>query len=136
MIGLDSNVLLRSVLNDDPVWGEASYRFIAKHCTEDEPGYVNPIVLAEICWTLRRRTEFTRAKLADFIEGLLEADNIELAEQDKVVRALARFRNGPAGFVDYLIAELNSAVGAADTYTIDKDAVKSGAFKPIPMEDE
>ena len=134
MIGLDSNVLLRAVLDDDEVWSAPAEAFIGTHCTQERPGYINVLVLAEICWVLRRRPEFNRVNLADFVQGLLDADNIVIAEQDSVTNALSDFRRGGAGFVDYLIAELNARAGATPTYTIDRDAVRSDAFEVIPQE--
>ena len=132
MIGLDSNILLRAVLNDDKVWSAAAEAFVRANCTPEQPGHVNTIVLAEICWVLRRRHDFDREKLASFVQGLLEADNLIIADHDAVTAALEAFRRGQAGFVDYLIAELNLRANAAPTYTIDRDAARSDAFALIP----
>lgn len=134
MIGLDSNILLRAVLNDDKLWSGPADAFIAAKCTIEQPGYINAIVLAEIVWVLRRRPEFDRQKLADFVEGLLDADNLVIGEETAVIAALEHFRKGKAGFVDYLIAELNQGAGAAPTFTLDGDAGLHGAFSPISPE--
>lgn len=134
MIGLDSNVLLQAVLNDDRVWSAPAEAFVGAKCTPEQPGYVNVIVLAEICWVLRRRSDFDREKLASFVQGLLETDNLAIAEREAVTKALSAFRRGRASFVDYLIAELNVRVNAAPTYTIDRDAARGDAFEVIPLE--
>lgn len=133
MIGLDSNVLLRAVLDDDQMWSEPAKAFIAQHCTPETPGYINLLVLAEICWVLRRRTEFGRFELADFVQGLLEADNIVVAEEEAILQALGKFRTGRAGFIDYLIAEINGRSGATPTFTIDRDAARNETFEIIPL---
>ena len=134
MIGLDSNVLLRAVLKDDKLWSGPADAFISTNCTIEQPGYINTIVLAEIVWVLRRRPEFDRHKLAEFVEGLLDADNLVIGEEASVIAALEHFRRGKAGFVDYLIAELNQGAGAAPTFTLDGDANLHGAFAPISLE--
>ena len=134
MIGLDSNVLLRAVLNDDKLWSGPAEAFISTKCTIEQPGYINTIVLAEIIWVLRRRPEFDRQRLAEFVEGLLDADNLVIGEEAAVIAALKHFRAGKAGFVDYLIAELNLGAGAAPTFTLDGDASQHGAFAPISPE--
>ena len=134
MIGLDSNVLLRAVLNDDKLWSSPAYSFISTKCTIEQPGYINVIVLAEIIWILRRRPEFDRQKLAEFVDGLLDADNLVIGEEEAVIAALKHYREGKAGFVDYLIAELNKRADAAPTFTLDGDASQHDAFSPITVE--
>jgi predicted nucleic-acid-binding protein len=134
VIGLDSNVLLRAVLNDDDRWSALAEAFVETQCTPERPGYINNMVLAEICCVLRRRPDFDRQSLADFVHGLLEADNLVIAEHESVAKALSQFRRGRAGFADYLIAEINARAGAAPTYTIDRDAARSDAFEVISPE--
>jgi predicted nucleic-acid-binding protein len=134
MIGLDSNVMLRAVLNDDVKWSQAARSFIQSQCTPEQPGYINPIVLAEICWVLRRRPEYNRERFAEFVKGMLEADNLVIADESLVKKALDDSRNGQAGFVDYLIAEMNAHANATLTYSIDGDATRDGIFEIIPQE--
>ena len=128
MIGIDSNILLRYVVRDDPVWTPAAIRFIDESCSAENPAYINPLVLAETVWVLRRRPDFNREKLAQYVQGLLDSDSMIIGERDAVERALAAFSEGPAGFADYLIVELNTAAKAVPTYTIDYDATRKDAF--------
>jgi predicted nucleic-acid-binding protein len=132
LIGIDSNVLLRAVLDDDRMWSDRARTLVARHCTPETPGCINLLVLAEICWVLKRRPEFGRAELADVVQGLLEADNIVLEEEEAILRALNRFRRESAGFIEYLISEINARNGASPTYTIDRDAARNGAFEIFP----
>ncbi|MGQ0485211.1 MAG: PIN domain-containing protein [Hyphomicrobiales bacterium] len=134
MIGVDSNILLRYVTNDDPVWSPAAIRFIDGTCSADNPAYINPVVLAEAVWVLRRRPDFDRRKLAEFVQGLLDSDSMVVAERDAVERALVAFERGPAGFADYLIAEINTEANAVPTYTIDYNASRGEAFRALRKE--
>lgn len=131
MIGIDSNVLVRYLLDDDPVWSPVATRFIEEQLTADEPGYVNTVVLAETVWALRRSPLFERAKLATVIEGLLEFEKFVVADRDIVGRALATFKAGGADFADFLIAEINAAAGASPTVTIDRSASNQPAFRRL-----
>lgn len=131
MIGIDTNILIRYVTNDDPVWSEPSIKFIDHTCSTENPGYINIVVLVEAAWILRRRPDFNRGRLADFIQGLLDSDSIVVAERDVVQRALVSFRKGPAGFADYLVLELNVQAEAVPTYTIDFDATRSESFEAL-----
>jgi predicted nucleic-acid-binding protein len=131
MIGIDSNILLRYLLDDDPVWSPRATRFIEHELSAENPAYINPVVLAETVWGLRRSPLFDRKKLPTVIEGLLEFEKFVIGERDSVVRALAAYREGPAGFADYLIAELNVAAGAGETVTTDKNAAKNRPFRRL-----
>ncbi len=131
MIGVDTNVLVRYFLGDDPKWSPIATAFIDEALTAERPGYINPITLVELVWTLRRLPDFDRSKLAYLIENLLLSDTIVLGEAGAVGRALAAFKVGSAGFADYLIAELSEAAGAAPTVTIDRKAGKTFPFKPL-----
>lgn len=132
MIGIDSSILLRYLLDDDPVWSPVATRFIEEQLSAENPGYINLVVLAETVWSLRRSPLFEKSKLALAIEGLLEFDKFVIAERDTVADALARLRADGAGFADFLIAELNRAAGSSVTVAIDKAAARSRVFTGIP----
>ncbi len=134
MIGLDTNVLARYFLNDDPQWSPQVAAFFETRLSSQRPGYVNPITLVELVWILRRKPGYDRSKLSALIEGLLSSDSIVLGEAGAVERALVSFRSGSAGFADYLIAELNEAAGASPTMTLDHKAAKNPPFIPFSQE--
>jgi predicted nucleic-acid-binding protein len=131
LIGLDTNVLVRYFLDDDPIWSPVATAFIDQTLTVERPGYINPITLVELVWTLRRLPEFDREKLAYLIENLLLSKTVVLGEAAAVARALTAFKSGNAGFADYLIAELNEAAGASPTVTIDRRAAQNPPFTPL-----
>ncbi len=131
MIGLDTNVLVRAILNDDATWSPIAQRFLTNSLTADRPGYINLVTLAELIWTLRKSGGYTRAKLAEIVTGLLAAQNLTIERSDLVARALCAFQTGGPGLVDCLIAELNKAAGAPETVTIDGQAKKSLHFIPL-----
>lgn len=131
MIGVDSSIILRYVTKDDPAWTPAAIRFIDETCSAENPAFINPVVLAETIWVLRRRPDFDRKKLADFVQGVLDSDSMVIGERNAVERALIAFQKGPAGFVDYLIAEINVEANAIPTYTIDYDASRKDTFRAL-----
>lgn len=131
MIGVDTNILLRYLLDDDPIWSPAAERFIEQRLSAEEPGFVNSITLAELVWTLRRHSRYARAALVEVIESLLTSEKFVLGDEQAVIRALASFKAGGAGFADYLIAELNAIAGASTTMTIDRTAGDREPFTPL-----
>jgi predicted nucleic-acid-binding protein len=130
--GLDSSILLRYALEDDPVWTEPATRFIDEQCTIEDPGFINSVVLAEVVWSMRRAPGFSKDHIASFVTELLDSDNLVVENEDEVEAALKAFKGGSAGFVDCLIAVLNRRAEAAPTYSIDKDAIRAKVFAAIP----
>jgi predicted nucleic-acid-binding protein len=126
MIGVDTNLLLRAFLRDDPVQTPLSERLL-RSCTREQPARVALPVLAEFVWTLTRR-HVPRARIIETLGQLLERPEIDLQAREAVVAALARYRKGAAGFVDYLIVELNRFAGASTTFTLDEAAGSEPGF--------
>lgn len=131
MIGVDTNILVRYLLADDPIWTPVAERFLEEELTTENPGYVNPLTLAELVWTLRKHPRYDRAGMSAMIEGLMSFDRLVIGEADAVAAALASFRKGGAGFADHLIAELNRRAGAERTATIDGKAKLTPPFTPL-----
>jgi len=131
MIGLDTNVLLRLGDEHDP---DQKARAQALVRAEGAGGsFLNPIVLSEYAWTLRRTFKLPREEVADRIAVLLESPEFVVADPAAAARALERYRAGPADFTDYLLAEMNRRAGCAHTATFDVDALKSGEpFSSVP----
>lgn len=119
MIGLDTNILLRAMLNDDPVQSPAAQRLLA-NLNSARPGLINIPVLMEFFWALRTRYKLPRAKLASVIRDMFEAEHFEFEELQTVGRALAAYEAGEADFPDSVIALRNRELGARITYTFDK----------------
>jgi predicted nucleic-acid-binding protein len=124
LIGLDTNILLRATLNDDPVQSPAAQRLL-KALGKEEPGFVNLPVLLEFFWVLRSRYKLPRARLASMFRDLLGVEYIEFEALHVAGKALATFESGMADFSDVLIALRNRELGAATTFTFDKDAAKA-----------
>ena len=124
MIGLDTNILLRATLDDDPVQSGAAQRLL-KTLDENEGGFVNLPVLMEFFWVLRSRYKLPQARLAAVMRDLLGVEHIEFEALEVVGKALATYEAGIADFADMIIALRNRELGAARTFTFDEGAAKS-----------
>src|SRR5271165_3155383 len=131
MIGVDTNVLLRLFIDDDPAQCERARRFVETAST-DAPCLVNPIVLAEFAWTLGRTYKKKRGEVARLVEGILAMDDLEIPYRRAARDALTAYRAGKADFRDYFLAETNAELGCASTATFDVAALDSHAFSPVP----
>jgi predicted nucleic-acid-binding protein len=122
LIGIDTNVLLRLFGRDEPERQIARAKAVIIAGREEGRVLVNVIVLSEFSWTLSKRYRLPRAEVADRIERLLEAEELEIAAEDQVRDAVEHYRRGRADFPDYLIAALNRRMGCRTTMTFDQDA--------------
>ena len=54
MIGIDTNLLVRHLVQGDPVQGPQATAWLDANCSRARPGHVDRVVLAELVWVLRR----------------------------------------------------------------------------------
>jgi predicted nucleic-acid-binding protein len=128
MIGLDTNVILRCFVDDDPNQARQARQFVAARCTRENPGFVDRVALCEMVWVLVRGHRFDRMKAADVVSRLLASDEIVLEDSDAVRAALRTFMESNVDFADALIAEVNRARGCEATATFDRKAAKLNGF--------
>ncbi len=124
MIGLDTNILLRAMLNDDAVQSPAAQRLL-KRLGDEQRGFVNLPVLLEFFWVLRSRYKLPQTRLSAVLRDLLGVEAIEFEALDVAGKALATYESGAADFADAVIALRNQAFGVATTVTFDEMAARS-----------
>jgi len=129
MIGIDTNILVRLIVADDPKQAVAARNFILEHCSSEEPGLVRHVVLVELAWTLARVYGLRRARIADAMDQILETTQLDVESSSDVVAAVKDYRTGPADFADCLVARANLSAGCAHTITFDRKAAKLPGFK-------
>jgi predicted nucleic-acid-binding protein len=129
MIGIDTNVLLRifAAAADDP----AQVRAARDLLRAEAPVFLNPIVLAEFAWTLRRTYKLDRPAIHARLSSIASAPEFTLMFPGAILRAVELYRRGPADFADYLIGEIDGAMGCSTAVTFDKDAAKSPSFTEL-----
>ena len=129
MIGVDTNVLVRYVVQDDPRQAAAASHFIETTLSEDEPGWIASIVLCEFVWVLEAAYGYARNAIAATLERLFEVDRFRVEEPSLAWRALDAYRSG-ADFADALIALGNEHAGCDYTATFDRGA---GRLKQVRL---
>ncbi len=131
MIGLDTNVVVRYLTQDDPAQSRKATELIERDLTEDDPGYINVVVMAEVAWVLERVYRLTDAGLAAAIERLLQLDAIAVENEQDVFAAMIALKSGRGSFADALIAALNARAGCSRTVTFDGKAPRLPGFAPL-----
>ncbi|MCF6301295.1 MAG: type II toxin-antitoxin system VapC family toxin [Proteobacteria bacterium] len=131
MIGLDTNVLIRFLTQDDPVQSKIATGFINSHCSDETPGFVCHIVLCELSWVLESNYQQSKETIIHVVEELLQISQLEIMDPETVWRALNDFKTSNADFADHLIAGSNLVSGCDKTVTFDKKAGFQPSFKQL-----
>jgi len=132
MIGLDTNMIVRLIVEDDLVQSERAAHFIESNCTSERPGFINRVTLCETVWVLKTGYGFDREKIAAVIKRITEALHFVVEDREHVQRALDRFERAAVDFADALVAEVNRAHGCSATATFDRKAARLSGFIPVP----
>lgn len=122
--GVDANVLLRALLNDDPSQSAIAHELLAS-LSDERRGYVGISALLEIFWVLRSRYRVPRQPLCETMRELLMIKHLDIESSAAVVQALAMYRKGRMDFEDALLAERNVEADCDFTYTFDRNAAKA-----------
>jgi predicted nucleic-acid-binding protein len=132
MIGLDTNVLLRYIAQDDPKQSPRAIEIIEGRLTEQEQGFVSLVTILEVVWVLKSLFQRSRQEIANDIEMLLAADTLEVQNEQEVYLAVVSLRNGMGTFEDALIGSLGTWRGCSATLSFDEDAARRlHGFRPI-----
>ncbi len=131
MIGLDTNVIVRYLAQDDVRQAAIATRLIEGSLSAEARGFVSIVTLAEIVWVMSSNYRAARAAVADIVEGLLTAPQLAIEKADVIWRALRAFRESKADFSDAVIVELGRDTGCTKTVTFDRHAAAHPGFEML-----
>lgn len=127
MIGVDTNILLRAVMEDDAVHTPIAQRFLAQR-NAASPAFVNTVVLAEFVWSLRVAFDLPREQILPVLRRMIESEAYAFEAREAVLQAYQDYESGIGAFTDRLIGELNELRGCDRTVTFDKGAAARPPF--------
>jgi len=123
MIGLDTNVLVRYIMQDDPAQSALATRLVESFAVES-PGFVPLVSIVELGWVLSSAYRLDREQVARAFEALLRSKEIHVDRAETVWKALRLYQSGNADLADCLIVRLAAAAGCERTMTFDRAAAK------------
>lgn len=129
MIGLDTNVLVRYLTQDDLPQARAVDRLMDELVTQGERAFVGRIVLCELVWVLSGPYRFDKKTIVEVLEQILVTAQFEVDVKDLVDQALAEYRAGKGDFAAYLLGRDHRAAGCETTRTFDRKLATSTAFE-------
>ena len=127
MIGIDTNILVRHITQDDPRQSKKATKLI-ESLSADNLGFVSLVVLVELNWVLEKAYGLSRADISDVMDVLLRSREIVVERADVVIQAVRAFRVSSADFPDCLITGLSKAAGADGVLTFDAKAAKTAGM--------
>lgn len=134
MIGLDTNVMLRYLLQDDLKQTRQANEVIDGRLSEQEPGFLSLACVLEIVWVLRSLLRQGPVEIAAHVEHLLAAESLVVQNEQQVFEASFALKRGTGEFEDALIGALNAWAGCGKTLTFDRRAGRLAGFEVIGAE--
>jgi predicted nucleic-acid-binding protein len=129
MIGLDTNVLVRHLVQDDPVQSPLASDLIERRLSEEEPGFISAVAMAETVWVLERAYGLADLEIAAAVERTLQADVLVVEHEQEVFTAMIALKEGRGAFADALIGALGARAGCSRTLTFDQKALRLPGFE-------
>jgi predicted nucleic-acid-binding protein len=129
MIGLDTNILVRYLAQDDPVQSAKATEIIERRLTEENPGFVSVVAMVETVWVLDRAYGLGSDEIAAAIERTLQIDALVVEKEQEVFTAMIALKQGKGSFADAIILALGARAGCSYTLTFDQKASRLSGFR-------
>lgn len=128
MIGVDTNVLVRYLAQDDPAQARRVDAFLASALSEGDRLHIDDIVLCETVWVLRAAYRFGKSTITEALDKVLSTTSFSFENRELLRAALHDYREGDGDFSDYVIGRRNVRAGCEHTATFDRSLRNDSAF--------
>jgi predicted nucleic-acid-binding protein len=128
MIGLDTNVVVRYLAQDDPIQSAKATQIFERRLTEQVPGFISLVTMVETVWVLDTVYGLTAREIAQAVERMLQADTLLIQNEQEVFTAMSALKSGQGSFADALVGALGKGAGCGSTLTFDKKAGRLEGF--------
>lgn len=133
MIGIDTNILVRYITQDDQKQAALVNDFIEHIVQRNEKLYVNLMVVCELIWVLEECYRYKKNEIIDAIQVLCEVSTVELEDREVLLKALQDFQESSVDFFDGLIGRYNHMKKCDYTISFDKRASKLETFRSLNL---
>jgi predicted nucleic-acid-binding protein len=129
MIGLDTDILVRYLTQDDPIQSPKATAIIERRLTEENPGFISIVAMVETVWVLERSYGLTTDEIVGAVERVLQTDVLIVENEQEVFTAMTALKEGQGSFADAVIVALGARMGCSCTLTFDQKALRLPGFK-------
>ena len=130
MIGLDTNVLVRYIMQDDGKQAALATQLV-ESLTLDDPGFVSLVTVVELYWVLGTSYALSRAQIGAALDALIRSKQLLVEQSDQIVRALRVYGASSADLPDCLLERVAKAAGCEKVMTFDVGASKHAGMTLI-----
>ena len=131
MLGLDTNVIARIVLADDPVQTQQALAAIAQAQEENETIVLALATVLELEWVLRSRAKLEKPQVLLIFKKLLETQDLQIENEQVLEQAIYVYENGPADFPECLFWAQYQRMGCRAMLTFDAKAARLGGVELV-----
>jgi predicted nucleic-acid-binding protein len=126
VIGIDTNVLVRYIAQDDAIQSARATRLLEHECSAKAPGFISLVVLLELVWVSESCYGASRAEIAGIVRRILSIRQLLVQEAEIAWKVLRLFESSKADFADCLVERIAAEAGCTAVMTFDKAAAKVG----------
>jgi len=130
MIGLDTNVLVRYIAQDEPKQSALATKLIDS-LTQDNPGFITIVTIVELVWVMQSCYQLTKVEIVNILNTLVATKELIIENTETVIRATRIFSLSKADFSDCLIERSADKAGCQYSVTFDLGAIKHAGFKSL-----
>lgn len=130
MIGLDTSVLVRYIMQDDPKQS-AKASLLVQTLNDKNPGFVTVVSVIELVCVLSSCYALRRDQVAQALDAMLRTRQLRVQQAEQVLRALMVYGASKADFADCLIERSAAHAGCGQTVTLDVGAAKHAGMTLI-----
>jgi len=130
MIGLDTNVLVRYIAQDD-IKQSALATNLINSLTKESPGFITLVSVVELVWVMQSCYQSTKQEVVKILETLTATRELMIENSETVIKAIRVFSNSKADFSDCLIERSANKAGCEYSATFDVDAIKHAGLKGL-----
>lgn len=131
MIGLDTNILVRYLTQDDPVQAKKAAHDIEKELSAGDMFFIADIVMCELVWVLESAYGYARKEIALVFDRILRTIQFQFENKDLLWQSLADYRSNNGDFADYLIGRAGRKAGCREILTFDTGLKDSPLFRVL-----
>jgi predicted nucleic-acid-binding protein len=128
---LDTNVIVRLLVNDDKAQALRAKSILEKAEVESERYFLSLLVILETIWVLSAVYQLTRSEILDALEMLTQMPVLKLERHEAVLELVRIGRSGNADLPDVLIGLSAKTQGCETTLTFEKSLEETTLFERI-----
>lgn len=125
MIGSDTNILVRAVLDDHPIESNIAKKFLKK-MSQEKKLFISSYAILEMVWVLKVKKR-SRKEIYESILDLLNSSGVIVGQREIISAAAERYIKGKADFGDYLILSEGEFYHSTKVASFDKNFAKDSA---------